>query len=327
MSNRAIVVRRFGSPETFALESIELAAPAFGEVRIRVHAAGVSFVDVLTAEGGYQVKPALPFVPGSEFSGVIEAVGEGTDVSRIGQRVYASGFGGAFSDAAIVPADAAFPMPEAMSFEEAAIFRVSYATGCYALRWRGQLKAGEHLCVLGAGGAVGYACVQIGKALGATVIASASTPEKRALALAGGADHVIDSGAEDWRAQLKAATGGRGPDVVADPLGGPHSEPAFRSLAWNGRHLVIGFAAGEIPRLATNLALVKGASLIGVDIRQFGLHEPGEAAKIAPALLELYSQGRLKPPIGRFYPLEDYAVAMNEARSGATAGRIVLCLR
>ena len=324
---RAVMVHAFGPAGGFALETHDPGPPGAGHVRITVHAAGVSFADVLVAAGKYQLKPPLPFVPGSEFSGVIEAVGVDVDPARVGERVCVSGFGMAFGTAAVAPAQRAVPIPDEMSFAEAAVFRVSYATAYYALVQRGQLRPGETLLVLGAGGAVGYAAVQIGKRLGAAVVASASTPEKRALAAAGGADMAIDSTAADWRALVRAAQGGRGVDVVFDPVGGAATEPAFRSLAWAGRLLVIGFAAGEIAKLPVNLALLKGASLVGVDIRQMDEFEPALAAANLQALFALYREGGLRPPIGHIYPLEDFATAMEDVRSGQRAGRVVLRMR
>ncbi|WP_242124054.1 NADPH:quinone oxidoreductase family protein [Sphingobium sp. Sx8-8] len=324
MSARAVVVERYGDPDSFALKPRDPGTPGPGKIAIRVHAAGVSYVDVLAAEGLHQMKPPLPFVPGSEFAGVIEAVGEGVDPARIGERVMASGFGAAFSEAAVIPAKLAHAIPETMDFATASIFRVSYATAWHALVQRSSLKAGETVLVLGAGGAVGYAAVEIAKALGARVIASASSPEKRDLALRGGADAVVDSRSSTWRDDVKAANDGKPVDIVVDPLGGDATEPAFRSLAWNGRHLVIGFAAGHIPKLPINLALLKGASLIGVDIRQFGLYEPERHEEVLPALFGLYRQGHLHPPIAQRYPLEQFAAAMKDAKGGRLAGRVVL---
>ncbi|MET0373628.1 MAG: zinc-binding dehydrogenase, partial [Rhizorhabdus sp.] len=210
---------------------------------------------------------------------------------------------------------------------EAAVFRVSYATTYYALVQRGRIKAGETVLVLGAGGAVGYAAIQVAKALGAKVIGSASTVVKRELATQGGADAVVDSRSGTWRDDVKAANNGKPVDIVIDPIGGEATEPAFRSLAWNGRHLVIGFAGGFIPKLPINLALLKGASLIGVDVRKFGEYEPEAAAANVDALFNLYRAGSLRPPIAKTYALDDYVPAMVEARSGETAGRIVLTMR
>jgi NADPH2:quinone reductase len=324
--SRAVIISAFGAPSTFALEDRELAPPGPGKLTIAVHAAGVSFVDVLVAAGEYQLKPPLPFIPGSEFSGIVTAVGEGVDPARIGQRVLASAFGAAFAEESVVPAKLALPIPQSMNFVEAAVFRVSYATAYYALVQRGQLKAGETVLVLGAGGAVGYAAIQVAKALGAKVIGSASSETKRALATQGGAFATVDSRSETWRDDVKAANGGRTVDVVIDPIGGAATELAFRSLAWNGRLLVIGFASGTIAKVPANLALLKGASMIGVDVRQFGEFEPEAATANVTALFDLYEAGHLHPPIGQTYPLDEFVTAMVEARAGETAGRIVLTM-
>lgn len=324
---RAVIADALGEPSSFALRPHDPGLPGPGQVRIAVHAAGVSFVDVLIASGGYQLKPRVPFIPGSEFSGVIEAVGEDVPASRIGERVCASTFGTVFAEAAVIAASAALAIPDSMSFEEASIFRVSYATAYYALVQRGALKAGETLLVLGAAGAVGYAAVEIGKALGARVIGSASSAEKRALVTAGGADAVVDSRSASWRDDVKAANGGKPVDVVIDPVGGSATEPAFRSLAWKGRHLVIGFAEGTIPKLPVNLALLKGAALVGVDIRQFGMFEPEASEANVAALFTLHGEGKLHPPVASRYPLDDFVAAMEAARAGKTAGRIILTMR
>lgn len=321
---RSVIARELGDPSTFSIEQHDPGEPGADQVRISVRAAGVSFADVLVAGGNYQIKPEVPFTPGSEISGVIESVGDGVDPARIGQRVCASAFGAAFGEAAIVPAKMALEIPDTMDFDEASIFRVSYATSYYALVTRANLRAGESVLVLGAGGAVGYAAIEIAAALGARVIGSASSEDKRALASKAGASEVVDSRSPTWREDVKAANGGKPVDVVIDPLGGEATERAFRSLAWNGRLLVIGFAGGGIPKLPTNLALLKGASLIGVDIRQFGIYEPEESAANVQSLFELYRAGKLHPPVAKRFPLEDFAAAMHLAQEGTTSGRIVL---
>jgi NADPH2:quinone reductase len=216
-------------------------------------------------------------------------------------------------------------IPDALGFAEAAVFPVSYATAWHALVDRGGLKRGETLLVLGAGGATGYAAVQVGKHLGARVIASASSEAKRALALAGGADAAVDARAENWREAVKGANGGKGVDVVFDPVGGEATDPAFRSLGWNGRHLVIGFPGG-IAALRTNLPLLKGASLVGVDIRQFGIFEAEKADANRAEIFELAAQGVLRPHIAATYPLEQFRAAMAAATEGKQAGRIVLTM-
>ena len=322
---RAVRADELGPPENYALVDHDPGPPLPTQVSISIRAAGISFVDVLTAGGGYQVKPPVPFIPGSECAGVVTAVGAEVSGLAIGDRVVASGWGGMFADATNLPARTVRKMPEALSFAEAAVFPVSYATAWHALVDRGSLKAGETLLVLGAGGATGYAAVQIGRHLGARVIGSASSDAKRALAIAGGADAVVDARGDDWREQVKAANGGKGVDVVFDPVGGEATDPAFRSLAWNGRHLVIGFPGG-IAALKTNLPLLKGASLIGVDIRQFGIFEPEKSESNRDRVFALAGEGTLRPAVARAYPLEEFRAAMTDAAAGRSAGRIVLVM-
>jgi len=321
---RAVLVEEFGAPSSFRLVTRDPGAPGPGEVRLRIHAAGISFVDVLVAEGGYQIKPDLPFVPGSDVSGVIEAVGEGVSSGRIGERVCAAGFGNAFADAALFPQAVVHRMPDTMSFEEGSVLLASYTTSYHALVQRAQLQGGETLLVLGAAGAVGYAACEIGKALGARVIASASTDEKRALAKRAGADAIVDSRSSTWRDDVKHANGGKPLDVVFDPVGDVFTEPAFRSLGWKGRLLVVGFAGGAIANLPANLALLKGAAMIGVNINAFSELEPDLARQNVRELFSLYEQGKIHPPITQTFPLEEFAQAMTLVRSGQSAGRVIL---
>jgi len=321
---RAVIGRELGEPEVYHLETLAMPIPAPGQVRIAVSHAGVSFVDVLISRGRYQVKPSPPFTPGMEFSGIIEAVGEGVSADRLGQRVAGSALGGGFAEKALVEANAAIPIPAAMSLEQAAVFRVNFLTAYHGLVQRAATRAGETVLVLGAGGGVGLASIQMAKVLGARVIGSASTAAKRELARVSGADVLIDASAPDWRDQVRAATDGKGVDVVVDPVGGAATEPAFRSLAWNGRHLVIGFTAGDIPRLGTNLALLKGGSLVGVDIRQFGEKEPAAAAEALTKLFEMAADGRLKTPVGARFALEDFRDALRAGGDRAQAGRVVI---
>lgn len=322
---RAVIADELGPPSAYSLRDLPSQPLCPDQVRIAIRAAGISYVDVLTADGRYQVKPPLPFIPGSEAAGVISEVGSAVRGLEVGDRVSASGWGGLFADEAVLPARAVRKLPDAMDFAEAAVFPVSYATAWHALVDRGQLRAGETLLVLGAGGATGYAAIQLGKHLGARVIASASSKPKRALALAGGADAAVDASAEDWREQVKAANGGKGVDVVFDSIGGTATDPAFRSLAWGGRHLVIGFPAG-IAALRTNLPLLKGSSLVGVDIRQFGEFEPDKAEANRSEIFLLAADGVLRPHIAAAYPLEQFREAMTAAAEGAQAGRIVLAM-
>jgi len=321
---KAVLARAFGPPESLRIEEVNPRDVGPDDVRIAVRAAGVSFVDGLIAAGLYQIKPPLPFTPGTEFAGVVDAVGERVTSLRVGDRVCTSAIGGGFAEQAVVPARAALAFPDAMTFGEAAIFRVSYATALHALVQRGRLQAGETVLVLGAGGAVGAAAVQVAKALGGRVIASASSEAKRQVARRLGADESLDSRAPDWREQVKALCGGDGPDIVVDPVGGAMSEAAFRSLAWGGRHLVIGFASGEIPRLPANLPLLKGAAVVGVDVRLFGERAPREAAANAQTLFELQAAGAVTPFIAARYPFASFAEAMRTVSDGDTAGRVVL---
>ena len=321
--SHAVMIQDFGAPESFPLVEQTLSAPGPGKLLLRILAAGVSFVDALVAAGKYQLKPPRPFIRGSECAGVILAVGEGVSL-RPGQRVLAAGFGFAFAEAAIIPEKLAIPIPDEMGFVTASVFRVSYATAYYALVQRAALQPGETLLVLGAAGAVGQAAIELGKIFGARVIASASTPEKREAALRAGADAAIDARAANWRTLVKDASGGKGVNVVLDTIGGASTEPAFRSLAWGGRHLIIGFASGEIPKLPVNLALLKGAALLGVDVRQFDLYQPAKAAQNIAALFRLYQEKKLHPAVAVKLPLARFAEALNLASAGETAGRIVL---
>lgn len=322
---RAVVAEQFGPPESYALRELPPKPLGPDQVRIALRAAGISYVDVLTAAGNYQVKPPLPFVPGSEAAGIVTEVGGEVAGLAPGDAVVGSGWGGMFADETVLPARAVKPIPPGMDFATAAVFPVSYATAWHALVDRGQVRAGETVLVLGAGGATGYAAVQVARHLGARVIASASSEAKRALALAGGADASVEAGSEGWREAVRAANGGAPVDVVFDPVGGEATDPAFRALGWGGRHLVIGFPAG-IAALRTNLPLLKGASLVGVDIRQFGEREPARAAANRETVFALGGAGVFKPAIARTYPLERFAEAMSEAAKGITAGRIVLTM-
>lgn len=321
---KAVVAHRLGAPETLSFEEIAPAPVGPGDVRIRVHYAGVSFVDVLTAAGSYQVKPPTPFIPGSELSGVVTDVGRDVAGIAIGDRVAAGSFGNVFLEDAVLPATSVTPVPHGADMAEAAVVRSSYLTACHALKQRAEVRPGETVLVLGGGGAVGLASIQVARDYGAAVIGSASSEEKRALMLVNGARHAVSSTADDWRDQIMALTGGRGVDVVVDTLGGDHSERALRSLAWRGRHLVIGFAAGGIPRLPANIVLLKGAAILGVDLRQFGIHEPAAFREISDEVSRLVAAGKARPPIARVFPFEEYVEAMNAAAAGRSAGRIVL---
>jgi NADPH:quinone reductase len=321
---RAVFADRLGPAENYGMGNWARAPLRSTEIRVAIAAAGVSFVDILIAGGRYQVKPPTPFIPGSEFSGEVIEVGADVTEFQVGARVAASALGGGFAEEAIVEASVAIPLPSTFDHRSASVSYISYQTAYHALVQRASLKSREILLVLGASGGVGMAAVEIGRALGATVIGSASTLEKRIAATARGAAHTVDATSAAWRDEIKELTGGRGADVVVDPVGGAESERAFRSLAWRGRHLIIGFAAGAVPALRTNLALLKGAALIGVDLRQFRAYEPSVAASNVTALNDLIETRRVTPEITHLFPLERFAEAMALAGSRTHIGRVAL---
>jgi NADPH2:quinone reductase len=323
--SRAVIADQLGPIANYSLRAHDPGPPTPSQIRIAIRAAGVSFVDVLTAEGKYHVTPATPFIPGSECAGVIEAMGAEVSGFSIGQRVVATGFGGIFAEVVNLNARSVWPMPDNLGFEVAAVFPVSYTTVWHALVDRAHVQKGETLLVLGAGGATGYAAVQIGKHLGARVIASASSEAKRQLALAGGADVALNARSDSWREDVTVANDGKALDVVFDPVGGAATEPAFRALGWNGRHLIVGFPAG-ITSFRTNLPLLKGASLMGVNLRQFGERELARAEANRDKVFALAKQGLLKPVVAQRYSLEQFAAAMAAAARGDGAGRIVFTM-
>lgn len=301
--------------------------PGRGEVLIKVAACGVGYVDALVALGRYQVKPVLPHTPGQEVGGWVEAIGDEVggpgDGLAPGDRVMATVRGG-FAEFALAPATTVVRIPDAMSFAQAAGFRINHLTALHGLRDRAMVRRGERLLVLGAAGGVGTAAIQIGRIMGAETIAAASSEEKRAFARHRGADHVLDTAPEGWRDRLKAVCGGTGPDVVFDPVCGPLFEPAFRSLVWGGRHLVVGFVGGDIPALRSNLPLMKGAALLGVDVRQFQLFEAAKASAHIAELLSWVADRRLVPAVGRCFALADFAAALQFALTGEGLGKTVL---
>ena len=325
---RAVLADELGGPECYSLRDVPAPEPKAGEVQIAVHAAGMGYVDALVAAGRYQVKPPVPFCPGMELAGTISALGDGVRAFSVGDAVVASGFGGALADYAVRPAAAVHAMPPELSFTMAAGFLTNYLTAWHGLLDRGGLRAGETVLVLGAAGGTGIAAIQVARLAGARVLAGASTPEKRAYAQEYGAHDVLDYTEAEWRKTLKAMTDGRGVDVVFDPVGGDLLEPAFRSLAWRGRHLVIGFAGGPIPALPVNLALLKGAALIGVDLRQFAnVFEPAAAQLGREHLFAAVQRGDLSPPVGARFPLEAFADAMRLAASREGFGKTVVTVR
>lgn len=298
--------------------------PAAGEVLLRVEAASLNFPDLLIVQGKYQFKPALPFVPGSELAGTVLAIGDGVKHLKVGQGVACFATTGAFATHAVVNAMHCVPLPIGFPPIDAAAFIVTYATTHHALIDRGQLKAGETVLVLGAAGGVGTAAIQIAKAVGARVIAAASSAEKCALCKHLGADATIDYGSENLRDALRTITEGKGPDVIYDPVGGELSEQAFRSIAWRGRHLVVGFAAGPIPSIPLNLALLKGASIVGVFWGDYARREPRSGAAMMLELMTWYGQGKIKPVIDSTMPMQDLPKAFARMASREVRGKLVL---
>ncbi|WP_296945174.1 NADPH:quinone oxidoreductase family protein [uncultured Massilia sp.] len=321
---KAIVCKAWGPPASLVLEDLPDPVPGPGQVVVAVHAAGVNFPDVLTVQGKYQVRPPLPFTPGMEFAGVVRAVGPDVAGHAPGDRVIGFTRTGAFADLALAPVDTLVPMPDGMDFDVAASVTLTYGTSHHALVDRGALRAGETLLVLGAAGGVGLAAVEIGKALGARVIAAASSADKLAVCRAHGADVLIDYGREDLREAIRAATGGKGPDVIYDPVGGIYSEPALRAIAWRGRHLVVGFANGAIPQVPWNVALLKGASIVGVFWGDFQRKEPQANAAAMRTMLDWMMEGRLRPLVSKRYALEDTARALEDMAARKVTGKVVI---
>lgn len=321
---KALCVHGFEGEHQWALEEVAPPQPGPGQVQVRIGHNAISFVDLLFAKGGYQVRPPLPVIPGTEFSGVISALGPDVGAPfQVGQRVTGTSVGGAWaqfncaqvSDIAVLPAEVDLGLASGLA--------ITYATAHYALKKRAQLRAGETVLVLGAAGGVGLASIQVAKAMGARVIAAASGAEKLALARAEGADCLVETSDPDWRQTVKSHAPG-GIDVVVDPVGGALFETAFRTLRWGGRHLVIGFAGGEIPALRANLAIMKGASLVGVDIRQFRELEPEAAAANLAEVVALFAALKLRPRAAATYPVQAWREAMAIAQNPATIGRVIL---
>jgi NADPH2:quinone reductase len=321
---KAIVCKQWGGPEQLVLEDIALPEPGPGQVRIRVAAAGVNFPDVLIVQKKYQVQPPLPFTPGAEIAGTVSAVGAGVTTLAPGATVAAlCGIGG-FAEECVVDAALCMPVPAGVPMPLAASLMLAYGTSWHAVRDRAALQAGETMLVLGAAGGVGLAAVEIGKALGARVIAAAGTPEKLAICREHGADETIDYEREDLREAVKRLTGGKGPEVIFDPVGGRFTEPAFRAIAWRGRYLVIGFADGNVPALPLNLPLLKGASLVGVYWGEFAKREPGNNAKGIAELLGWIGAGKLKPRISKLYPLAQAPQALLDMAARRVVGKVVI---
>jgi len=321
---KAVLCKEYGPPEKLVVEDVPSLKAGKGQVVVSVKAAGVNFPDTLIIQGKYQFKPEPPFSPGGEVAGVIKEVGEGATGFKRGDRVIAAATWGGFAEELVADADRLVRMPDEMDFVSASAFVLTYGTSYHALKDRAQLQPGETLLVLGASGGVGLSAIQIGKTMGARVIAAASSDAKLAVCKSNGADELINYATEDLRTRVKAITAGRGVDVVYDPVGGSYSEPALRDMAWNGRFLVVGFAAGDIPKIPLNLALLKGCSIVGVFWGAFTRNEAQKNRRNNEELMELFVAGKVKPHIHATYPLERAVEALNEVLLKRVSGKVVL---
>ena len=310
--------------DALAWKEMPTPEPGAGEVLIEIKAASLNFPDILIVQNKYQMKPPLPFVPGSEYAGVVQALGAGVTHLKAGQHVACLSGTGGFATHTLAPADRCMPLPPGFPFVDAAAFIMTYGTSHHALLDRAQLQAGETVLVLGAAGGVGTSAIQIAKVIGAKVIAAASTDEKCALCTSIGADATINYSKENLREAIKALTQGKGPDVIYDPVGGDLAEPAFRSIGWRGRYLVVGFAAGPIPALPFNLALLKGASIVGVFWGDYSKREPKANAAMMAELALWYGQGKIKPVIDSTVPMADLKAAYAHMGSRGVKGKLVM---
>ena len=321
---KAVLCHKFGPPESLQLETIDPPLPGAGEALIDVKATALNFPDVLMIEGKYQSQPPLPFSPGGEVAGVVSAVGVGVSEVKVGDRVFAGCGHGGMREALCVKAKELRSIPSDMSFVQASGISTTYGTSYYALKQRANLKPGENLLVLGAGGGVGIAAVELGRAMGARVIAAASTQEKRDAALKAGAHEVIDYSDGELKDKVKALTDGKGADVIYDPVGGELFDQVIRCINWDGRVLVVGFAAGDIPRLPINLVLLKSCQVVGVFYGAFIAREPEETAQNFREVLDLYNQGKINPLVGQTFPLTDYAQALRCLSERRAIGKVVV---
>jgi len=321
---RAVIAREFGPIDTLAVAEVPPPAIRQGTVRVVVHAIGVNFADILIVQGKYQEKPPLPFSPGFEIAGVVTELGAGVADIAVGTRIMGLLDHGAYAEEAVLPRERVFPIPDVMDFATAAGFPVAYGTSHGALEWRGRLKRGETLLVLGAAGGVGLTAVEIGKAMGATVIAVAGGAAKLAIAKRQGADHLIDHSSEDLRTRIKEITGGRGPDVVYDPVGGDAFDQCLRAIAWEGRLIVIGFASGRIPQIPANLALVKNCDIIGFYWGSYRAKEPQRVRRSFETMFGWFAAGQLHPHISHQLDLAEAAKAMTLLVERKAIGKVVL---
>jgi NADPH2:quinone reductase len=320
---RAALCSTYGEPEVIAVTDIDRPPLGTGEVRVRVHIGAINFPDLLVIANTYQMSAPLPFVTGSEFAGVVGEVGDGVTGLTVGQRVFGSCFIGAFADEVVVGAGALTAIPDDVDDRVAAAFGVAYKTAYHVLRSVADLQPGEELIVLGAGGGVGSAAVQLGAAMGATVTAVASSPEKLEAAKACGASRLIDHRADDLRGALREALPG-GADVVIDPVGGDLAEPALRALHYGGRFVTVGYAGGAIPRIPLNLVLLKGIHILGFQFRDFAMHQPEAMVRNDRELLALRAAGRAAPLVGAEFDLADVVAALRHVADGRAVGKVLL---
>jgi NADPH:quinone reductase len=321
------VCRSFGPPETLSVAEVDDPVVRPGGVVLEVAASSVNYPDLLMVRDEYQFKPGLPFIPGGEVAGTVIEVGAGTDGVSVGDRAMALCGVGGFAERASLPARSLLPIPDGMDMATAACFPTAYGTSYHALKDRARLEPGEVLLVLGAAGGVGMAAVEIGAAIGAVVIAAASSEAKLAACVDHGAVMTIDYTRQDLRSRLKELTDGRGPDVIYDPVGGDLAEPAFRSIGWRGRYLVVGFVGGAIPRLPLNLPLLKGADLVGVYWGNFTARQPEDHRRNMDELAAMWRDGQLRPPVWATYPLEEAATALSELGERRVIGKVVVTPR
>ena len=321
---KAILCKEYGPAEKLVIEEVPSPEVKGRGVKVRVKAAGLNFPDTLIIENKYQLKPSLPFSPGGEMAGEVIEVGDKVTRFKVGDRVAGLTGYGAFAEEVIVPEQNLLPVPDGMSDEKAAAFTMVYGTSYYALKQRGNLQPGESLLVLGASGGVGLATVELGKAMGAKVIAAASSAEKLAVAKEAGADELINYAEEPLKDAVKKLTHSKGVDVIYDPVGGDFTEQALRTMAWNGRHLIIGFAAGDIPQIPANLTLLKGCSVVGVFWGSFTQREPEANGQNMRELFKLFQEGKISPRVSEVYDFEDYEKAFGALTGRRATGKIVL---
>lgn len=324
---KAILCKSYGPPEDLVLEEISSPKPGKGQLLLELKACGVNFPDTLIIQGKYQFKPDPPFSPGGDVAGIVKEVGEGVTRYKPGDHVFGVVIYGGFAEEVVIDEKSCFPIPDGMDFVTAASFMLAYGTSFHALKDRAVLKPDETLLVLGAAGGVGLTAVELGKLMGAKVIAAASTDEKLELCKKMGAEHVINYAQEDLKNRVKELTEGKGVDVIYDPVGGDFSEAALRTMAWKGRFLVVGFAAGDIPKIPLNLALLKGCQIVGVFFGDFMLrHEPSEGMKNSMELLKLFLDGKIKPHIHKTYPLQDAPEALIDMMNRRVMGKAVIVM-